>query len=219
MNSLSGEAPGKQPLGGPDEQRRLLLECVTDYAIFFLDPHGRVAAWNAGAQRIFGYPEAEIIEKHFSCFFTPEDVQKGQPEMELEAATTTGRAHDDRWLVRKDGTRLWCNGVTTALRDEGGDLRGFARVLRDRTEQKRLEEALRQRADELAEDACRKDELLAVVAHELRNPLAPVRNALQVIRQEGGDRPMVKHAAEMIDRQLRRIVRRVDDHLDVPRIS
>jgi PAS domain S-box-containing protein len=218
-HNLSGESPGKEPAGEPEEQHRLLMECVTDYAIFFLDAHGRVAAWNAGAECIFGYSEAEIVGQQFSRFFTPEDVHKGLPEKELQAAATAGRANDDRWLVRKGGARLWCNGVITALRDEGNNLRGFAKVLRDRTEQKRLEEALRQRAEELAEDARRKDEFLAVLAHELRNPLAPVRNALQVIRQEGGDRPTVKQAADMIDRQMRRIARLVDDLLGVSRIT
>jgi PAS domain S-box-containing protein len=114
-NSLSGEPPGKEPpapaLGGVEEQHRLLRECVTDYAIFFLDAPGRVAAWNAGAERTFGYPEAEIVGQHFSRFFTPEDVPKGLPEKELRVATTTDRANDDRWLVRKGGARLWCNGV------------------------------------------------------------------------------------------------------------
>jgi len=133
-NNLSGEPPGKEPLGGPEEQHRLLMECVTDYAIFFLDPHGRVATWNAGAERTFGYPEAEIVGQHFACFFTPGDVEKGIPAKELQTATGTGRANDDRWLVRKGGARLWCNGVTTALRDDESRLRGFAKVLRDRTE-------------------------------------------------------------------------------------
>ena len=105
--------------------------------------------------------------------------------------------------MRKDGARLWCSGVTTALRDEGGNLRGFAKVLRDRTEQKRLEEALRQRADELAEDARRKDEFLAMLAHELRNPLAPIRNALQVIRLGSHDAALVEQMRAMAERQVR----------------
>src|SRR6516165_1642939 len=104
-------------LGSAEEQHRLLMECVADYAIFFLDPHGRIAAWNAGAERTFGYAEAEIVGQHFSCFFAAEDVQQGQPDKELQTAADTGRANDDRWMVRKGGARLWCNGVTTALRD------------------------------------------------------------------------------------------------------
>jgi PAS domain S-box-containing protein len=222
-NSLSGKAPGKErverALGGAEEQHRLLMECVTDYAIFFLDPQGRVATWNAGAERIFGYAEAEIVGQHFSRFFTPEDVQKGLPEQELQTAATAGRANDDRWLLRQGGARLWCNGVTTALRDEEGRLRGFAKVLRDRTEPKRLEEALHQRAEELAGEARKKDEFLAVLAHELRNPLAPVRNALQVIRLGKHDPALVEQMRAMAERQVGYMTHLVDDLLDLSRIS
>lgn len=217
--SLSGESPGKQALGGPEEQHRLLMECVTDYAVFFLDPDGRVARWNTGAERIFGYPETEILGQHFSRFFTPEDIQAGVPEQELQTAATTGQANDDRWMVRKDGSRLWCNGVTTALRDEGSGLRGFAKVLRDRTEQKRLEEALGQRADELVEEARRKDEFLATLAHELRNPLAPIRNALQAIRLGSHDAALVEQMRAMAERQVAYMTHLVDDLLDLSRIS
>src|SRR5262245_24392146 len=116
------------------------MECVTDHAIFFLDPHGQVAAWNAGAERILGYRESEAVGEPFHRFFTPEDNQSGQPEKELQTAARTGRAHDDRWLVRRDGTRLWCSGITTALRDEAGRLRGFAKVVRDISERRRVDE-------------------------------------------------------------------------------
>src|SRR5262245_23592017 len=116
------------------------MECVTDYAIFFLDPQGRVAAWNAGAERILGYRESEAVGEPFSRFFTPADIQSGQPEKELQTAARTGRANDDRWLVHRDGTRLWCSGVTTALRDEAGRLRGFAKVVRDISERRRADE-------------------------------------------------------------------------------
>jgi PAS domain S-box-containing protein len=222
-NRPSNDPPGKQSaapaLGGAEEQHRLLMECVTDYAIFFLNPQGHVATWNAGAERIFGYPEAEIVGQHFSRLFTPEDVQKDLPEKELQTATTTGRANDDRWLVGKGGARLWCNGVTTALRDEEGRLRGFAKVLRDRTEQKRLEEALHQRAEELAEEGRRKDEFLAVLAHELRNPLAPIRNALQVMRLRNHDPALIEQMRAMAERQVGHMTRLVDDLLDLSRIS
>jgi PAS domain S-box-containing protein len=112
-NSPSSEPPGKERAerapGGAEEQHRLLMECVTDYAIFFPDAHGRVATWNAGAERAFGYPEAEIVGQHFSRFFTPEDIDQGQPQKGLKTAAETGRANDDRWLVRRGGARLWCN--------------------------------------------------------------------------------------------------------------
>jgi PAS domain S-box-containing protein len=222
-NRPQNDPPGKEPpaptVGGVEEPHRLLMECVTDYAIFFLDPHGQVAIWNAGAERIFGYTEAEIVGQHFSHFFTPEDVQQGIPEKELQTAATAGRANDDRWLVRKGGARLWCNGVTTALRDGEDRLRGFAKVLRDRTEPKRLQEALHQRAEQLAQEARQKDDFLAVLAHELRNPLAPVRNAVEVMRLRDVDDPGLRWARDIIDRQVQQMTRLVDDLLDVSRIT
>jgi PAS domain S-box-containing protein len=213
------DRPPERALGGAVEQHRLLMECVTDYAIFFLDPEGRVATWNAGSERTFGYAEAEIVGRHFSCFFAPEDVEQGVPGKELHTAATVGRANDDRWLLRKGGARLWCNGVTTALRDEGGRLRGFAKVLRDRTEPKRLEEALHQRAEELAEEGRRKDEFLAVLAHELRNPLAPVRNALHVIQRGSHNPALVGQMRAVAERQVAYMTHLVDDLLDLSRIS
>jgi PAS domain S-box-containing protein len=222
-NRPASELPGAQSpqyaLGGVEEQFRLLMECLTDYAIFFLEPDGRVASWNAGAERTFGYPEAEIVGQHCSRFFSPEDIQQGLPEKELQTAATTGKANDDRWLVRKDGTRLWCNGTATALRDAEGRLRGYAKVLRDRTEQKRLEETLRQRAEELAQEGRRKDEFLAILAHELRNPLAPISNALQIIRLGSHDTALVEQVRAMAQRQVEYMTRLVDDLLDLSRIS
>jgi PAS domain S-box-containing protein len=219
LEEFPSERPSERALGGIEEQYQLLMDCVTDYAIFFLDSHGQVATWNAGAERIFGYTEAEIVGQDFSRFFTAEDVQKGQPQKELQTAIQTGRANDDRWLVRRDGSRIWCNGVTTGLRDKDGQLRGFAKVLRNLTEQKRLEEILRQRADELAEEARRKDEFLAVLAHELRNPLAPVRNALQVIRLRSQEPALVEQMRAIAERQVDHMIGLVDDLLDLFRIS
>jgi PAS domain S-box-containing protein len=213
------EREPKLTLGGAEEQLRLLMECVSDYAIFFLDPDGRVANWNAGAERIFGYSEAEIMGQPFARFFTPEDHQRGKPETELKTAAESGRANDDCWLVRKGGARLWVSGVTTALRDEEGRLRGFAKVLRDRSEQKRLEETLHQRAEELAREARQKDDFLAVLAHELRNPLAPIRNALQVIHLESHDPALVQKMGAIAQRQLGHMTHLVDDLLDLSRLS
>src|SRR4051812_21992748 len=105
----------------------LLVESVRDYAIFALDPGGHVLSWNAGAARIKGYAPSEIIGKHFSIFYPPEDVARGKTEWELDVATREGRVEDEGWRVRKDGTRFWANVVITALRDEHGTLVGFAK--------------------------------------------------------------------------------------------
>src|SRR4051794_36084735 len=116
-----------------NERFGLLMESVKDYAIFMLDTAGRVTNWNAGAERLLGYPEAEILGQSFARFFTPEDIQGGIPEQELTTAREKGRATDDRWHVRKNGSRFWANGIVSPLRD--GTLRGYAKVMRDLTEQ------------------------------------------------------------------------------------
>src|ERR687897_182269 len=126
-----------------EERFRPLVEGVEDYAIFMLDPDGRVASWNAGAKRINGYDEEEITGEHFSVFYTDEDVRKGHPEEELRVATSEGRYQEEGLRVRKDGSRFWASVLITALRDEEGNLRGFSKVIRDITERKRAEDELK----------------------------------------------------------------------------
>jgi PAS domain S-box-containing protein len=123
---------------------RLLIAGTIDYAIFMLDPTGRVVSWNAGARRMNGYEAEEIIGKHFSLFYPPEALERKWPAEELERAERDGRFEDEGWRVRKDGTRFWANVVLTALRDETGRLIGFGKVSRDLTERKRAEERLRE---------------------------------------------------------------------------
>src|SRR2546428_7380926 len=149
-NSRSAARAGRSPpssakpaLPGYEERFRLLVETVKDYAIFMLDPDGNVASWNAGAERIKGYHSEEIIGRHFSCFYLPKDVEAGKPGRELETAAAQGRAEEEGWRVRKDGSHFWANVVLTALRDEAGTLVAFAEVTRDLTEQRRAAEVLR----------------------------------------------------------------------------
>jgi PAS domain S-box-containing protein len=132
-------------IGAASEDRfRLLVQSVRDYAIFLLDPKGRIASWNEGAQLIKGYRPDEIIGRHFSVFYPSEAVETGFPQYELEVAAATGRFEDEGWRIRKDGSRFWANVVITALRDETGDLVGFAKVTRDLTERRRAENQLRE---------------------------------------------------------------------------
>lgn len=123
---------------------RLLVECLEDYAISLLDPDGRVLTWNQGAERIKGYRADEIIGRHISCFYCPEDVQQGKPEQLLQTAATQGRVEEEGWRIRKDGSQFWADIVVTALRDGASRLIGFSKVIRDLTERRRVEEALRQ---------------------------------------------------------------------------
>jgi PAS domain S-box-containing protein len=192
-----------------EERLRLMIESVKDYAIFMLDPDGRVATWNAGAERINGYTADEIIGKHFSVFFTSEDLAEGKPARELHVAATTGRFEDEGWRVRSDRSHFWANVVITAVRDKQDTLRGYVKITRDMTE-RRQAEALRV-ADR------QKNEFLAMLAHELRNPLAPIRNGVQLLKILK-DEAAIHETTEMMERQVLQLVRLVDDLLDISRI-
>ena len=133
-----------------EERFRLLVEGVKDYAIFMLDPEGHVATWNPGAERIKGYSAEEILGEHFSIFYTNEDLERGQPDAELQTAAAEGRFEDEGIRVRKDGSTFWASVLITALKDDAGTLRGFAKVTRDITARKEAEERERQLAREQA---------------------------------------------------------------------
>ncbi|MGE3544767.1 MAG: ATP-binding protein [Kofleriaceae bacterium] len=194
----------------------LLIDSVRDYAIFMLDPGGHIASWNPGAERIKGYTAAEIVGRHFSIFYPASDVSAGKCELELELARRDGRVEDVGWRVRKDGSRFWANVVISAIRDREGQLLGFSKVTRDLTERMRAEEDRAARA--IAEDANRaKDDFLAMLGHELRNPLAPIVTALQLMKLRGDHRSSKEQ--DVIERQVRHMVHLVDDLLDVSRIS
>jgi PAS domain S-box-containing protein len=195
-----------------EERFRLLLEGVKDYAIMMLDPDGRVTSWNAGAQRILGYDASEVLGRSFEVFHTAEDRAAGRPVEELRNAKLNRRVEDQGWRVRKDGSRFWADVVMTALHDSRGELRGFAKVTRDLSDLKRLEH--------LQEQGRHLTEFLAMLAHELRNPLAPLRNALSVMSMsEEPMPPRVAWAHGVMDRQLTQLTRLVDDLLDVSRVT
>jgi PAS domain S-box-containing protein len=193
-----------------EERFRLLVEGVQDYAIFMLDPEGHVTSWNVGAERIHGYDAHEIIGLHFSEFYSSEDAASGKPQKELEAALRDGRVEDEGWRVRKDRSLFWANVVVTALYDKTGELRGFAKITRDMTERRKVEEL--QLADR------QKNEFLAMLAHVLRNPLAPIRNGIELLRMSGVEPAAVQQTADMMERQVAQLVHLVDDLLDVSRI-
>jgi len=158
-------------LADSERRFRLMVESVVDYSIFMLDAQGRVASWNAGAQRTSGYRAAEIIGRHFSCFYPREEVERRKPQWELELAAAEGRFEEEGWRVRKDGSTYWASVVVTAVRDDSGALLGFAKVVRDLTERNRVEaELIRARVSaERASEA--KSQFLANMSHELRTPL------------------------------------------------
>ncbi|HET7826860.1 MAG TPA: PAS domain-containing sensor histidine kinase, partial [Anaeromyxobacter sp.] len=210
-----------------EERFRLLVANIRDYAIFMLDPDGRVATWNLGAERLKGWREKEILGKHFSTFYPKEDVDARKPEVELEVATRVGRFEDEGWRLRKDGTRFWANVVITALFGPGGELRGFAKITRDFTERRAAEETARRLAVEKAERRAAeeavaiRDQFLSIAGHELKTPLTALlfhaeslmKNAASLTTAETSDR-----SAKML-RNARRLARLVDELLDVSRIA
>jgi PAS domain S-box-containing protein len=321
------------------EMFRLLAENVKDYAIFIIDEQRHITTWTVGAEHLLGYTEAEIVGRQLDVFFTPEDLAVSAPETEIRTALKVGRGEDDRWHVRKDGTRFWCSGVLTPLRDESGRLRGFAKIMRDLTEKKLAEDRLAASEDRfkrlvranilgvavtgadgrvldandeylriigytreeleagkvlrakltppeylpldeaaiaqaLRDGACvpyqkeyqrsdgrrtpvqiafmsvadppksfvvyvtdlssvkhvedelrlanrNKDEFLAVLGHELRNPLAPMLNAVHVLRNAKliEDEGVANQSMHMIERQVLHMTRLVNDLLEVARVT
>ncbi len=200
------------------ERFDLLAADAKEYAIFLLGQDGRLICWNPGAERLFGYQSGEIIGQHFSRFFSPEDIRNGQPEHELKTALADGRADGVRWQVRKDGSRFWCRATVTPLRDEHKQVRSFARVMHDLTESQ-AQDAQKKRADDLAEANRSKEEFMALLSHELRNPLSPILNALSILRQMRTEDPIIEQAGNIINRQVVQMVRLVDDLLDISRIT
>jgi len=209
-------AEGIRRVAETEELFRLLVASVRDYAIFMLDPSGHVATWNAGAERIKGYRAEEILGRHFSIFYPEEVARSGTCDRELEIASRHGRFEEEGWRLRKGGQRFWADVVITAVRDRDGRLIGYSKVTRDLTDRMRAEE---ERAARLAaEQASRaKDEFLAMLGHELRNPLAPIVTALQLMKLRG-DRGSTREQ-EVIERQVAHMVHLVDDLLDVSRIA
>ena len=200
----------QEALRQSEERFRLLVENVKDYAIFMLDPAGRVTSWNAGAERIHGYKAPEIIGRHLATFYPKDAVEKKWPEQELAMAREHGRFEEEGVRVRKDGGTFWASVAVTPIYDGDGVLIGYAKVTRDLTDHKRvetLEKAERQT-----------NEFLAMLAHELRNPLAPISNALQLLAARPAADPTEQWVREVLQRQTAQLIRLVEDLLDISRI-
>jgi PAS domain S-box-containing protein len=208
---LTARRAEEEKLRQSEERFRLMVESVKDYAIFMLDEDGNVTTWNAGAMQIKGYRREEIIGRPISVFYSADDNAALKPQRELEIAAKFGRIEDEGWRVRKDGSMFWANVIITAVRDSTGRLLGFAKVTRDMSERKRLEE--------LEVSSRRMSEFLATLAHELRNPLAPVRNAVSAMQLAPNTDPLLRQCRDVIDRQIGHLTRLVDDLLDIGRIT
>ncbi|MBY5402887.1 PAS domain-containing sensor histidine kinase [Rhizobium leguminosarum] len=168
-----------------EEQFRRLVQGVSDYAIYMLDPDGNVSSWNFGAERIKGYRPQEIIGRHFSTFYTPEDRESGLPEIALGLARTEGRFEREGWRVRKDGTRFWASVVIDVIRDDEGDVIGFAKITRDITEKMETQRALEQAREELFQSQKMEaiGQLTGGIAHDFNNLLMAVLGSLEILKK------------------------------------
>jgi PAS domain S-box-containing protein len=163
---------------------RLMVESVSDYAIVMLDPQGCVVSWNTGAQRIKGYQTDEIVGRHFALFYPQDQIGSGKPQRDLDQAAASGRHEDEGWRMRKDGSMFWANIVFTAIRDQAGNLRGFAKLTRDLTERNKIEATLTN-ARALAEKAnLAKSDFLSSMSHELRSPLNAILGFAQLMESD-----------------------------------
>jgi PAS domain S-box-containing protein len=174
----------EEKLRWTEESFRLMVESVSDYAIVMLDPEGHVVSWNTGAERIKGYLAEEIVGRHFSIFYPADAVEDAKPQQDLDLAAANGRFADEGWRVRKDGSLFWANIVFTAIRDQGGNLRGFAKLTRDLTERNKVEKAM-SNAKAIAEKAnLAKSEFLSSMSHELRSPLNAILGFAQLMESD-----------------------------------
>lgn len=202
--------PDRPPLSRAD-RFELVVEAIQDYAIYMLDPEGKIESWNQGAERIKGYGADEVIGKNYSMFFRLDDLAEGLPKWQLERARLHGKTEEEGWRVRKDGSVFWASVLLSTIRDPDGSLIGFAKVTKDITERRRLQE--------LEHSLKRMNEFLAMLGHELRAPLAPIQAALAYLgMREGMDAKQLK-AHDVMERQLSHLTRLLDGLLDSGRLT
>ena len=174
---LTERRAAEEEIRRSEERFRLLVQSVTDYAIYMLDPQGRVSSWNAGAERFKGYAEDEIVGEHFSRFYTDEDRDAGIPQIALETAAREGRFETEGWRLRKDGSRFWASAILDPIRNSAGELVGFAKITRDLTEKRAIEEQLRQSQKMEAVG-----QLTGGLAHDFNNLLTGISGSLEMMQ-------------------------------------
>lgn len=225
------ERPARVSMGS-EATLQLIIENVRDFAIFAQDTHGFIVSWNPGVERILGYPEHEFVGKHVSAIFTPRDVRLGKVEREMAVAAADGKAEDLKCHVRRDGSLFWAAGLLMPLLDGDGNLTGFAKMLRDNTRQKkhqqereavlrrereaRIQAELLRAEVERAEKA--KDDFLALLAHELRNPLNAILGWVKILQSGKADDALLAKALTVIESNARTQNRLIEDVFDIARI-
>ncbi|MFG6202883.1 hybrid sensor histidine kinase/response regulator [Pseudomonas retamae] len=195
---LTDRKMAEETLKQSEQQFRLLVQGVTDYAIYMLSPEGRVSNWNQGAQRIKGYMPGEIIGQHFSIFYTPEDRELGEPQRSLEIATREGRFENKSWRMRKDGTRFLAHVVVDAIRGDTGILLGFAKITRDITEAHQSRQALEKTREALfqAQKMQAIGQLSGGIAHDFNNLLTVILGNLEIVQKRMGADPKISRLLE-----------------------
>lgn len=233
VRDITESLRSQEALRASEERMRLVVENVREYAIFSIGLDRRVISWNSGAERLLGYAEREAIGMGADCIFTEEDRVAGMPEAEVRTALLEGRASDDRIHVRKDGSLFWAEGMVMLMRDRAGQALGFVKVLRDQTRAREAQQALERSQTELrqsleetqlarraleAADAA-KDRFLAVLSHELRNPLASIASASELLLMPKLPESAREKAAEVVQRQGKAMKVLLDELLDVSRLT
>ncbi len=197
----------------------LLLGQTNEHALILLDADAAIIGWFAGSERIFGYHADEVLGHKPDFLFTPEDRERGIPQLEVEIASKNGQAEDDRWQLRKDGGRFWASGTMAPLRAPDGRILGFGKILRNRTDQRAQVESLEKRVEALARQSAQHRNFIGMLAHELRNPLSSLIGSTELLQMQTTDNPELGFAVKLIRRQAEFIQRLVEDLLDVTRLS
>jgi two-component system CheB/CheR fusion protein len=233
VRDISEAERAREALRTSEERLRLVVENAREYAIFSIDPERRVTSWNTGAERLLGYAEQEVLGRTADIIFTPDDRAAGAPEQEMRTALANGQASDNRMHQRKDGSRFWASGMSMLMRDSAGKEIGFVKILRDQTEERQSREALESSQAELvsalaenqrarreleAADAA-KDRFLAVLSHELRNPLASIASASELLLVPKLPEAALEKAAHVVARQAKAMKVLLDELLDVSRLT
>jgi PAS domain S-box-containing protein len=209
----------EEKLRWTEEGFRLMVESVTDCAIVMLDSEGGVVSWNTGAERIKGYRAEEIVGQHFSRFYPRQDIERGVPQRDLDSAAAEGRFEVEGWRVRKDGSTFWANVVFTAIRDQAGNARGFAKLTRDLTERRQVEETLTKAKGAAEKANLAKSDFLSSMSHELRSPLNAILGFAQLMESDSTVTPSQKASIAEILRAGWYLLELINEILDLAQVE